>query len=398
MRTYSQDSQTERHIPGKEPFSLGHIPALDGVRGLAILLVTIYRFRGRIDVAESTDNFDVRLMALGLRGVDLFFVLSGFLITGILLNSKGQAHFFRNFYIRRALRIFPLYYGVLLAALVLLPLVSAHASLVFSQARDRQGWLWLYGTNILQTVLGDWPFGYFDHFWSLAVEEHFYLLWPFVIYFTNQRTALAACIAVILISLVTRAGWLVMGGNDVAPEVFTLFRADALAMGSLVGVLIHGQRDSTRLARGAQFGMWVLGIALAALTIGNRRWLTIPDTLFAAFFGCLVLRIVIAREQTLSSAFWNSRFLRFFGKYSYAMYVFQFPLIPILAPVLSVELLATSLGNPIVARTVYIVSMTTITAAAAFASWHLFEKHFLVLKRFFPTHVVGQSACLNQTL
>ena len=84
----------------------------------------------------------------------------------------------------------------------------------------------------------------------------------------------------------------------------------------------------------------MLGLALAVLTIGNRRWLTIPDTLFAAFFACVILAAVIAPAGTVTSAFWNASWLRFFGKYSYAMYVFQYPLIPILAPILSVELLA----------------------------------------------------------
>lgn len=131
----------EPHAAERGPSAQGHIPALDGVRGLAILLATIYRFNGGPDGADVTDNFVFRFASLGFRGVDLFFVLSGFLITGILLDSKRQPHFFRNFYIRRAVRIFPLYYGVLFAALVLLPLVSNSAASVFAPARDRQSWL-----------------------------------------------------------------------------------------------------------------------------------------------------------------------------------------------------------------------------------------------------------------
>lgn len=224
----------------------------------------------------------------------------------------------------------------------------------------------------------------------MAVGEHFYLAWPLVIYLTSHRTAVAACVAVILISLATRIAWLVMGGNDVAPEVFTLFRADALAMGSLLAVLTKEQGDVLRLASWARYGAWAIGLALAVLTISNRRWLTIPDTLFAAFFACVILAAVTARAGTLASAFWNARCLRFFGKYSYAMYVFQYPLIPILTPILSVEILANSLGNVFVARVGYIVLMTGITTAVALASWHVYEKHFLALKRFFPTHAVGK--------
>lgn len=367
------------------PVLQGHIPALDGIRGLAILLVTIYRFNGGSDGAEATDSFAFRLASMGFRGVDLFFVLSGFLITGILLDSKQQPHYFRNFYARRALRILPLYYGMLVAALVLLPLVSQGASSIFAEARDRQAWLWLFGTNVLQAKIGGWPFGCFDHFWSLAVEGHFYFVWPLVIFLTNHRTAIAACIAVVLLSCATRIAWLLAGGNDVAPEVFTLFRADALAMGALLAVLAKQPSGLMRWKSWSQYGFWMLGLALVVLAIGNRRLLTIPDTLFAAFFTCLISAAVVAPAGTVTSAFWNANWLRFFGKYSYAMYVFQYPLIPILAPILSVELLTNDLGNASVARAAYIVLMTAITTAVAFASWHLYEKHFLSLKSLFPS-------------
>ena len=368
----------------------GRIPALDGVRGFAILLVTIYRFNGGTDGVDVTDNVAFRLASLGFRGIDLFFVLSGFLVTKLLFDSKRQPHFFRNFYARRALRIGPLYYGVLAAALVVLPLVSDSAASVFSLARDRQSWLWLFGTNVLQAKIGGWPFGCFDHFWSLAAGVHFYLVWPLVIYLTNHRTAVAACFALILISLATRVAWLLTGGNDVAPEVFTLFRADTLAMGALVALLTKHPGVATRLATWVRFSAWALGLSLAVLTIGNRRWLTIPDTLFAAFFACVILAAVTTRAGTFASAFWNARWLRFFGKYSYAMFVFQYPLISILAPILSVELLTNSLGSESLARVAYIVLMTGITTAVALGSWHLYERHFLALKRFFPTHLAGE--------
>lgn len=133
------------------------IPGLDAIRGLAILLVTVYRFNG--GAAEEYANPAFRLAALGFRGVDLFFVLSGFLITGILLDAKRQPGYFQNFYARRALRIFPLYFGVLVAAFLVLPIVSPRAGAMFAEARDHQAWLWLYGTNILQAKSGGWPFG-----------------------------------------------------------------------------------------------------------------------------------------------------------------------------------------------------------------------------------------------
>src|SRR6266480_96399 len=101
----------------------GHVPALDAIRGLAILLVTLYRFGGGGEGPASA-GLEHGLIELGMRGVDLFFVLSGFLITGILFDAKGRSRYFRNFYMRRALRIFPLYYAALAVTLWLLPCFS----------------------------------------------------------------------------------------------------------------------------------------------------------------------------------------------------------------------------------------------------------------------------------
>lgn len=363
------------------------IPSLDAIRGLAILLVTVYRFNGGAAESEEHVNSVFRLATLGFRGVDLFFVLSGFLITGILLDTKRQPGYFQSFYARRALRIFPLYFGVLFVAFFVLPIASPRIAAMFAEARDHQAWLWLYGTNILQARSGGWPFGYFDHFWSLAVEEHFYLVWPLVIYFANYRATIAACVTVIVIAAAARVTWLVMGGNDVAPEVFTLFRADSLAMGALAAVLMKQQSTAAWLVPVSRHGVWLLALVLILLKLSGRRWLTLPDTVFAAMFACLVVVAMTARTESFAGRFWNARWLQFFGKYSYAMYVFQFPLIPILAPVLSVEILAGLVGDASLARTTYIGLMTAITTTLAVASWHLYEKHLLAFNRFFPSHV-----------
>lgn len=372
-----------RHEPATGAMQKGHVAALDGIRGLAILLVTVYRFYTRGQGDEFVDGGLWSILAYGYRGVDLFFVLSGFLITGILYDAKGDPHYFRNFYARRSLRIFPLYYGVLFMALVVLPAFSVAAKNIFADSIDHQAWLWLYGTNILQARDGAWPFGCLNHFWSLAVEEHFYLVWPLVIAVSSRRTAIWACGVVIATAMATRVAWLLSGGNDIAPEVFTFFRADALAMGGLVALLARGPQGMNRLNEWAGLGIWILGLVLLAVTIGQRRLLTIPDTLFAAFFVCVLVKAVCTPTDSVAGAFWNSRWLRFFGKYSYAMYVYQYPLIPMLAPILSIEIVANRIGSVAAARVLYIVLMTAITAGCAVVSWHLAEKRFLALKKYF---------------
>ncbi|WP_425619149.1 acyltransferase family protein [Anatilimnocola sp. NA78] len=385
METAAVDPNPVIHpVPPVPDAPAGRDLALDGLRGLAILLISIYRFNGGATGGETADNSLLHFAALGMRGVDLLFVLSGYLITRMLVDARHDPHFFRNFYARRALRIFPLYYGVLIAVLVVLPLLNPRLGAVFSEARNNQSWLWFYSTNILQAYTGDWPFGFFDHFWSLAVAVHFYLLWPVVIYFASMRSVAAICTILIILSPLVRISWLLAGGNDVAPEVFTLGRADLLAAGGLIAILLQHDRWKTRLLPLAQVGILIFALTLVGIKLSNRRWLTLPDSLFAGLFACLIMLVLHSRRGSLSGAIWQTRWLRFFGKYSYAMYVIQYPLIPLLAPMLSAEVLSTYFASEFLGRTSYIAVMTALTSSIAFVSWHSFEKHFLRLKARFP--------------
>src|SRR5262245_46750847 len=223
--------------PQREPAELprGHVPALDAIRGLAIVVVTLYRFGGGSDgPARAIEH--PWLIELGQRGVDLFFVLSGFLITGILFDAKGKEHYFRNFYIRRALRIFPLYYVTIAVALLVVPLLSAAYASAFQPAINAQGWLWLYGANVLQAFEGQWCLGPLNHFWSLAIEEHFYLAWPAVIFLSSRRTAMRICAGLFGFLVLSRAIWLAVGWNDVAGGVLVKMRLDVLVLGGWVEV------------------------------------------------------------------------------------------------------------------------------------------------------------------
>ena len=163
-----------QQLAGELP-SARHVPAADGVRGLAILVVLIHNAAW---INAGTGSFLLKLTlaitSTGWVGVQLFFVLSGYLITGILVDALGSPRYFRHFYIRRTLRIFPLYYAALLVALFVVPQV-AQVPAWAAAARQNQWWYWSY--------LSNWgaPFGHgiagLPHFWSLAVEEQFYLCW-----------------------------------------------------------------------------------------------------------------------------------------------------------------------------------------------------------------------------
>jgi peptidoglycan/LPS O-acetylase OafA/YrhL len=382
-RNQDHVEQAEKHRPIGPVDTARHVPALDGIRGIAILMVTLYRFGVAEAGASSGSEGLVEFFEFGVRGVDLFFVLSGFLITGILLDAKDQPHFFRNFFARRSLRVFPLYFLVLFAALVVLPALSTSVaeSMHFG---GQQIWLWFYGTNLVQAASGSWSFGCLNHFWSLAVEEHFYLVWPFVIAATSRRTAIKICFGVILVAAVSRVAWLAAGGNGIAAEVCTLFRLDALAMGALLALLAREPGGLLKLRPWALLGLVAFGAALLVPAFLNRRLLSVPVTIIAAFFACLIIVAVTSPRSSFMQRACSGKFLGLFGKYSYGMYVFQCPLLLLAAPFVSVEALNTACGNVVLARLLYVALMTSATTLLAMASWHLIEKHFVALKCFFP--------------
>lgn len=367
-----------------KPLCHTHLPALDALRGLAILAVTFYRFRvGPEDSSLAGEIFSHGLH-WGSRGVDLFFVLSGFLITGILFDSKSRdPHFFRNFYARRSLRIFPLYFVSLALFLLVLPLCLVLPN-AFDAPRENQLWLWSYCSNIYMSLQGTWCFGALDHFWSLAVEEHFYLIWPLVIFFCTQRQALIAALSIAGLAALGRVGLSVTTETGVAVDVATWFRCDALLIGSAFALLLRGNLDRTTYR-------WIACGALLIGLLGSMPWLlqpesrlkTIPHTTFAIFFGGVVALAATSAPSSRWHKIWNSRVLGMFGRYSYAMYVFQAPLIPLLAPLLSAEILMQSTGSLLAARILYILSMTAITLALATVSWNVLEKHCLKLKKRF---------------
>jgi len=169
--------------------SADHVPALDGLRGLAILLVLARHTANELQPGRGLDVAVKRVLQVGWSGVDLFFVLSGFLITGILLDARGGRHYFRNFYMRRSLRIFPVYYGSLFVTFAVLPFFVATP--LFAVLQRNQLWYWTYLVNVLSPLTGGTGTPYNTaHLWSLAVEEQFYLLWPAVVWVSGPRRLL----------------------------------------------------------------------------------------------------------------------------------------------------------------------------------------------------------------
>ena len=227
-------SNSHKKSPGAD--LSGHLPALDGIRGLAILLVTAYRFNIGPDYEQLPGSLLFRPLHYGDVGVDLFFVLSGFLITGILFDAKGTEHYFRNFYAHRGLRIFSPVLRFSIRDAGGGAGVAGTRGNLFPEAVSPSGMAVAVRHHFLVGIRGDWCLGSFDHFWSLSVEEHFYLVWPLVICFLSRRQAMLASLVAIVFSVCGRIVWLRLGGSGAAIETVTFFRLDGLALGGFVAL------------------------------------------------------------------------------------------------------------------------------------------------------------------
>ena len=310
----------------------GHIPALDGLRGVAILLVMIGHFYWSPTLHNRMLELLAYLPGAGWTGVELFFVLSGFLITGILLDSEGAENYLSSFYLRRALRILPLSYATLFVAFVLCPLLGKlgvpHMPHEFS---IRQIWYWLY----VQNWAGIWgqSLGYLGHFWSLAVEEQFYIVWPWVVLLTSRRTLARVCIVLPLASQIIRILPFPKGLEEGVVYSLTVTQLDGLALGGLVALIV---RDETLFRRitpclnylvYAGLGLFgIVGLVDKSFNMWGRAF-TVGTLPVAISFSGLLLKSVITTGSNLRfQRFLAAGWLRSCGKYSYAMYVLHFPM------------------------------------------------------------------------
>jgi peptidoglycan/LPS O-acetylase OafA/YrhL len=388
-----------------DPPSL-RLPALDGIRGLAILMIMQYHFWGLgFGLVERAprlgiDRWVARIREFGWTSVDLFFVLSGFLITGLLLDAKARSgHYFRNFYARRSLRIFPLYYLFLAFMLTVaghIPFLATYAAI--PELRAHQLWFWLYGVNVAASVpaIGAQIPIVYTHFWTLAVEEQFYLVWPLVVFTLDVRRLRATCIGMVAVALGLRIA-VVAGlfGSTLFPNaahVLTPARMDALALGALVALAARGEGELRRAARLAPYVAW--GCAgLLGLLFAWRGGLPLFDpwsiTLGFSVVGVLwtaVLVLVLTRPPTaVICRFFSHPLLTTFGKYSYCMYVVHLLVgFGIAVYAITRGLVRTVGGSQIPLNVVISVAATAVCLAIAFVSWHLLERPCLRLKVFFP--------------
>ncbi len=369
-----------------------HVPELDGVRGVAIAAVMIMHFIAGL-VGEPQNLFEKVAAAVtgyGMWGVDLFFVLSGYLITGILWDSRPSTRYFRVFYMRRLLRIFPLYYGVLFVLVVLIP---RSVFLAYDpdalRIRDVQAWLWTYLTNVYVAKEGSFAIPYVSHFWTLAIEEHFYMVWPFVIRFVSRRAAMTTAIALSALALTLRLTLAFLPVNELWAHVLTPCRLDALCIGAYLALAIRGPDGAG--PSGVRVQRWVLPalavlVVLVVLPMGEQlRRVTLPlkELLMALIFGGAVLLSAWSDGPKVLKVPLRWGWLRWLGKYSYGLYVFHVMIVYAFASHHTIDYFQGLVGSHTLALLVQAVIGTLLSLLVAVLSYHLYEVHFLRLKRLF---------------
>jgi peptidoglycan/LPS O-acetylase OafA/YrhL len=372
------------------PYS-AHILALDGLRGLAILAVMCsHLFPGTVDRGNWAVRTVGSLLPIGASGVDLFFVLSGFLITGILYDSLQEQQFFRKFYMRRALRIFPLYYGVILLLLLLTPWLRI----------PWHGMQWslmayLQNTNIAMPLYKFRPGPYIsiDPMWSLAVEEQFYLVWPMVIFFVRKRSSLLAiCLVGGIASLVLRFELFQHGVIYDVVNRSILCRADGLLAGAALALLVRG-RLHDRVLRSAPVVFWAaLAVGVGQYEVPHMLHLVTPPWYFSYYTATRYTVMELLSASLLCWSLWPASVarkvfevssMRFFGKYSYGLYMMHAIPLPFTLPLFR-RCAAVFTGSKAFAVLFAGILAGGMGVAMAYASYHAYEKHFLRLKKYFP--------------
>ena len=370
------------------------IPALDGIRGIAILWVVAHNTLADFGTPPPGPLHIVALLTNpGWIGVQVFFALSGFLITGNLLDTQRASNYYSVFYIHRALRILPLYFVVLFALLVVVPaLVETPAQLQCTA--DHQLWLWFFLSNWAPKIdCTDYGYG-FAHFWSLAVEEQFYLFWPLLIYRLRPKPLVIICVAIAAVAMIGRSIAALNGVDSNTIYENTLFRMDALSLGSAAAALLRtpgwskwAQRHIRVIGLSALV-LFLAGVAFTrAYNIHGLSGQTIGYSILALTGAVLVGATALLKDQrTLLTTVLNWRPLRSVGLYSYAMYVFHVPL----HKFVGVPLLASRIdGAPTVLVLTYVAAVTCVTYALSVLSYHLLEKRFLDLKKHFAPRVTA---------
>jgi peptidoglycan/LPS O-acetylase OafA/YrhL len=315
---------------------------------------------------------------LGWSGVDLFFALSGFLITGILLDSRHSERYFGTFYVRRALRIFPLYFAFLAVMLGLL-----------------HHWLWRHrypGISVWWyfVYLQNWKPNHtagdlhVDHTWSLAIEEQFYFLWPLVVWRSSRRLLAALTLAFAVIAVLLRCFVAPRFGPEAAYRG-SLTRMDGLALGAFMAVAVRTPRLASRVRAALPYGIAISSVALASAFYvqGSFRW-DRPVQIWGVSSMAILFSLLVFWCADSKPAVMRCRLLGSFAAYAYGIYVLHSPVNQILLQSLDGFWRRFSPPAAFALQCCYVVSMTAVCWSMGWVSWRYFEGPVNRLKNHFP--------------
>ena len=361
-----------------------HKPELDGIRGIAIIAVMLSHGGPLIHRGGVISKLFVSAMIPGWSGVELFFTLSGFLITGILLRTKHAENYFSSFYMRRFLRIFPIYYFTLTLILILAAHSSWWNSMIPEAERTRvsyyfylQNWpiSWPHGIELRANVIG--------HFWSLAVEEQFYLIWPLLVLLLPESGLFWLCSTLLALAIPFRIVFFHKIGGDYGFIHLLPTRIDGLLVGAICAIL---SRKGARVPLLYVYSALATGggiIGYIALfhhheLVGTYRYMeTIGYTGFALLSGGLIGLSQYPRPTLLKLL--RMRWLTETGKYSYGIYVYHIPIYAICDHFAGTRL-GLSFPTPLHLALPYVAFMIACSFLAAKISYDFFESKILALK------------------
>jgi len=365
------------------------IPQLDGMRGIAILLVLVWHFVVIPTTAGSPHSVLARVVLhVGLltwSGVDLFFVLSGFLIGGILIDAKDSSNYFKTFYVRRAFRILPIYLLVVVVYLVVWSLASGQKTALRETLGSPMPW-YLYFTFTQNFWLAHhaWDSMYLTASWSLAVEEQFYLFLPMIIRVLPRQVLLFAAVILALGSTISRS-FLYMHyrpfwGTAAYTMIFS--RADALMAGVICAVLLrdplwNGLLRRNRWATEVSCTIFGFGVAILMFRgwgMGTLPMCTLGFTCLALFYASILMLVIVKPDGQLSRAL-QTRWLMWLGTISYGLYLFHGISLGFVAPIVLHP-------QPTTANWLRVATgICALVAALCFAhlSWNYFESELVQL-------------------
>ena len=360
-------------MPGRDASARGYVAELDGLRGIAILLVMIHRMYPR---GAGGTPWPIEA---GWAGVDLFFVISGFLIAGILIDTRDDPDYFRNFYARRVLRIFPLFYLFVGGMLLVFPLANRD----FLAQAGSPLWYLLQLGNLPEALLGRDPPYWLAPVWSLAIEEQFYLTFPLLVRWCEPARLARWLIAIAVLALVTRiatAAW--MPERERVQYLFTLCRLDTIAIGCGLAVFVRSRRYAAVRAMLPRVLVPVVVAAAGVLAwtqLDRTTWFgrTLGYDVVAIGFAALVLLVLEQRDRRATVVL-RVPALRYLGKLCFGLYLLHRPAETLVsAAIARVGLDADHLA--------WLPVKLAAAVGLATLSWRLVERPFLRLKRRFTS-------------